>query len=98
MIAVPDSFARRMVEVYGAEGGRWVEQLPALVAECARRWSLSVSPPFTPLSYNYVAPAVREDGREVVLKVGFPGRELMTELEALRLFDGHGIVQLLDAD
>jgi streptomycin 6-kinase len=33
-----------------------------------------------------------------VLKVGFPGRELRTEIAALRLYDGHGIAQLLDAD
>jgi len=32
------------------------------------------------------------------LKVGVPNPELATEIEALRLFDGHGIVRLLEAD
>jgi len=57
-----------------------------------------VAPPFPSLSYNYVAPAVRADGTEVVLKLGVPNPELVTEIEALRLFDGRGIVRLLEAD
>jgi len=54
--------------------------------------------PFKPLSYSYVAPAIRLDGTDVVLKVGVPNLELVTEIEALRLFRGNGAVQLLDAD
>src|SRR5437764_14534047 len=97
MIDIPPNFARTMVELYGAEGAEWLEGLPALIAACAQRWSLTVEPPFAPLSYNYVAPAARAGREDVVLKVGFPSAELLAEMEALRLFDGHGIVQLLDS-
>jgi streptomycin 6-kinase len=86
-----------MQEVYGPAGAEWLDQLPGLLAYCEQRWSLTVMPPF-PLSYNYVAPALRSDGRGLVLKVGFPGAELIAEIEALRLYDGRGIAQLLDAD
>ena len=55
-------------------------------------------PPFKPLSYNYVAPAVRGDGVDVILKAGVPTPEFLAELEALRLLNGRGIVQLLDVD
>jgi streptomycin 6-kinase len=98
MTEIPDNFARTMVEVYGEEGTAWLQRLPGLLAECAQRWSLTVLPPFVPLSYNYVAPAIRADGTDVVLKVGYPGRELLAEMAALRLYGGHGIAQLLDAD
>jgi streptomycin 6-kinase len=98
MTEIPDNFARTMVEVYGEEGTAWLQRLPDLLAECAQRWSLTVLPPFVPLSYNYVAPAIRADGTDVVLKVGYPGRELLAEMAALRLYGGHGIAQLLDAD
>jgi len=54
--------------------------------------------PFEPLSYNYVAPAIQADVTQVVLKIGIPNPELLTEIEALRLFNGYGIVRLLDAD
>ncbi|MEO6042879.1 MAG: aminoglycoside phosphotransferase family protein [Tepidiformaceae bacterium] len=75
-------------------------RLPGIVVACAGRWSLEVSEPFEPLSYNWVAPATRNDGVPVVLKVGFPCRELRSEIEALRVYDGRGIARLLafDAD
>lgn len=95
---VPAAFARAMDELYGEEGVAWLESLPDLLDDCARRWSLQVGPPFEPLSYNYVAPASRADGTRAVLKVGFPNRELLTEMEALRLYAGRGCVQLLEAD
>ena len=98
MNAVPTSFARTIVEMYGTAGAEWLRHLPSLIADCAGRWSLSVKPPFEPLSYNYVAPAIQADGRHVVLKLGVPNPVLLTEIEALRLFDGQGIVRLLDAD
>src|SRR6266498_4093695 len=35
---------------------------------------------------------------EVVLKIGVPDRELISEIAALRLFNGQGAVRLLEAD
>ena len=67
--------ARTIVELYEDEGAAWLERLPALIDDCARRWSLTMQPPY-PLSYNYVAPAIRADGTPVVLKVGFPSDEI----------------------
>lgn len=96
--SIPIDFARTIVELYGAAGLDWLRQLPATIADCEQRWSLTVMPPFAGLSYNYVAPAIRADGTAVVLKVGVPNPELTTEIEALRLYNGRGIVRLLDAD
>jgi streptomycin 6-kinase len=42
-----------------------------------------------------VAPVVLADGTEAVLKLGVPHRELLTEMEALRLFDGQSCARLL---
>jgi streptomycin 6-kinase len=98
MNTIPDRFARVIVELHGPAGAEWLKRLPALIVACERRWSLSVLPPFSGLSYNYVAPAVRCDGTPTVLKLGFPNRELRTEIAALRQINGDGIVQLLDAD
>ncbi|KPL20413.1 MAG: hypothetical protein AMJ93_12010 [Anaerolineae bacterium SM23_84] len=98
MMTVPSAFARTIRELHGETGDEWLRRLPDLLADCALRWSLTILPPFEPLTYNYVAPAIREDSAEVVLKVGVPNPELLTEIEALQRFDGQGIVQLLDAD
>ena len=98
MIHVPDSFANSIREVHGVAGEAWLQRLPGLIADRERRWSVTVGPPFLPLNYNYVAPAIQADGTEAVLKVGVPTAALTAEIEALRLFDGRGSVRLLDAD
>ena len=95
---IPPHFAQAMIEVFEDEGRAWLDSVPALIAEHERRWSLRVLPAFPNLSYNYVAPAVRSDGTEVVLKLGVPRDELRTEVEALKLYDGQGMVRLLEAD
>jgi len=89
---------RTIVALHGDRGASWWRELPQLLERCARRWSLRILPPFDNLSYNYVAPAVRADGSEVVLKVGVPHPELLSEMAALRHYDGRGSVRLLDAD
>ena len=93
-----DWFARHVEEVWESEGTAWLQQVPDLIDEYAARWSLTVGPPFDNLSYNYVAPAVRVDGTACVLKLGVPRDELVTEIEALRLYDGRGAAALLAAD
>jgi streptomycin 6-kinase len=97
-LTIPGDFARTIIDVHGEAGVEWLGKLPALLADCAQRWSLTPDLPFAPLSYNYVLPALRADGARVVLKAGVPERELLAEIEALRLFDGRGSVRLLDAD
>lgn len=98
MQPIPPNFARMIIEVHKEQGAAWLQRLPGIIDDYATRWGLSVSPPFEPLSYNYVAPAVRSDGSDVVLKLGVPEPTVNGELEALRLYDGRGIVRLLESD
>ncbi len=90
--------ANKIRDVHGARGAVWLEALPALLAEFAVRWSLTILPPFPVPSYNYVAPAVGPGGEAWVLKAGVPHGELWSEIDALRAFDGRGIARLIDAD
>ena len=96
--SLPADFTRTITALFPEKGPEWLAALPALVADCARRWRLVVGEPFANLSYHFVAPARRADGTPVVLKIGAPNPELRTALEALRHFDGRGAVRLLDAD
>ena len=96
-LPLPAEFQRTITDVFGADGERWLENFPALIDQLAKRWSLRLLPPYN-LSYNYVAPAVREDGTPVVLKVGVPNVELISEMTALRHYNGHGMVRLIDSD
>ena len=97
-IAIPGDFARRIGRTHGDGGRAWLSRLPALIAECERRWSLSVGPPFTPLSYSYTATARDSHGVGVVLKLAVPDHFMCAEIDALRLFDGDGTVRLIDCD
>ncbi|HEX6506812.1 MAG TPA: aminoglycoside phosphotransferase family protein [Chloroflexota bacterium] len=96
-VIIPDELIRNNAHARGAEGLRWLDRLPELVAEFGRRWSITVEPPFPSLSFNYAAPAVRADGTRAVLKLNFPGdREFISEAEALRAFGGRGMARLLE--
>ncbi len=91
-------FGRTTVNLYAERGVQWLDRLPDLIAEVEQRWLIMVGPPLDGLTYNYVAPAAGLDGRELMLKLGVPNPELLTEIEALRIYDGRGCVQLLAAD
>lgn len=94
----PGNYAAKIIDVHGQTGVAWLEHLPALVAEFAAQWSLTIRPPFPVLSYNYVAPVLGPGGEALVLKLGVPHPELWSEIDALRVFDGRGTVRLIDAD
>ena len=92
------SFHTNVQDVHGDAGAAWLRRLPDIVAECERRWSLRVGPPFPDLSYNYATAAVMADGRDIVLKHGVPHDEFTSEANALQAFDGRGAARLLQVD
>ncbi len=98
MAFVPEDFARAMVALHGEAGRVWLDGLPALVDACAARWSLKVGPPFPSLTFNYAAPAEGAGGERLVLKLGVPVRELLSEIEAMRVFEGRGAARLFGSD
>jgi len=79
------------------KGKEWLDSLPDLITYCEEKWSLTVKHPYS-LSVNYVAPAIKEDDTEVVVKICIPGEDFLDELEALRLFKDQGMASLLDYD
>ncbi len=92
-----DEFLHNIQNSFGEEGVGWLQKLPALLHEAAQKWQLTLGSPLL-LSYNYVTAAKLADGTPVVLKIGVPNREFISELTALRLFNGDGCVRLLEAE
>jgi streptomycin 6-kinase len=90
-------FVNNVTESFGESGLRLQIYLPSLLAEATNRWTLSPGDPFL-LSYNYVCAVTREDGTSAVLKIGVPNRELTSEINALRVYNGQGACRLLEAD
>lgn len=98
MVNIPDTFTRFMVELHEDAGRAWLKRLPAILATCESRWHITPGTPFPNISFHFVIPATRNDGTPVVVKAHSPTGEFAKELEALRLFDGHGIAKLLAYD
>jgi streptomycin 6-kinase len=110
-VQIPTALIQRVERVHGAAGRQWLAKLPDLLSACCTRWSLELDQPFENLSYNLVLPGRISPGRisralfdgvtgstQIVLKLGVPCRELVTESAALALFQGVGAVRLLDYD
>ena len=94
---LPAVFIHNVKLAFGLAGEQFLVYLPSLIKEASSRWQLTIGEPFE-LSFNYVVPAIRADGTPAVLKIGVPNRELTSEIEALRLYNGRGIARLLEAD
>lgn len=84
----------------GAGAARWLDDLPALVAELEREWSCTVGRAYDGGTEAYVAEATLHDGTPAVLKLLIPRRDDATrhEITALRLANGEGCVRLLRSD
>jgi streptomycin 6-kinase len=83
---------------FGAEGARWLDHLPARVAELEQAWWLTAGLAFdTDGQVSWVAPVHLQDGSEAVLKISIPHPEARREADALRVYEGQGAVRLLRA-
>ena len=94
---LPETFIQTIRNAYQEDGEKFLAVLPLLIGEAARRWGLTEITPVPDLSYNFVAFAKRQ-AVDVVLKMEVPNRELTSEMNALKLFNGQGACQLLDCD
>lgn len=90
-------FEHNIASLYGPQGVEWLKKLPKIVGALARKWNLVNISVFPNLTFNYVALCLKGT-RPVVLKISFCTKELQQEVSALRAFDGHGCVRLIDHD
>jgi streptomycin 6-kinase len=90
------------VRKHAIAGGHqaWLEQLPALVAELEREWSITVGRSYDGGTEAFVADASVDDGSGAVLKVFIPRDDdsARNEITVLRLADGDGCARLLRSD
>jgi streptomycin 6-kinase len=95
-------------KAHSAGSAWWLDELDDLVASLEQDWSLEVGPLLAGGTEALVAAATLADASPTVLKVLVPrgdGHELaggltpgQSEIEVLRLADGHGCARLLQAD
>ncbi|GAA5205176.1 streptomycin 6-kinase [Microbacterium kyungheense] len=97
MITVPQSM-RAMPRWTRDEAGRaWLDELPQLVAEQCRTWDVEVDG--APLhGSNAIVVPVARGGAVFALRLAPPGDDVTRQVEALRFWDGRGVVELIEAD
>lgn len=95
---LPAKFKRNISGLHGAEGDKWLADLPRIVNEILDKWSLRIERVYPNLSYNFVAACGNRRGEMSVLKIGVPeeNSSLTYEKKALDAFGGNGAVKLLD--
>ncbi|HEY8286597.1 MAG TPA: aminoglycoside phosphotransferase family protein [Chloroflexota bacterium] len=92
------AFLQQHIQLFGAEGTRWLAHLPERIAELEQEWDFRVGPAFDHGgAVSWVAPVELGDGSEAVLKIGIPHAQSRFESQALRCLDGRGAVRLLQA-
>lgn len=97
MVNLPQKYIQTIKSIHKEEGETWLRNFNSLIEYCEEKWRLKVLPHFE-LSYNFVAPAERENGHKVVLKLSVPTKEFYSEVEALRYFAGEGMVEIIDTE
>jgi streptomycin 6-kinase len=94
---LPDKFVETIIGVHQEKGELWLKNFDGLIKYCEEKWGFRVQTPFS-LSFNFVAPVIFADGKEAVLKMGVPSKEIDTEIAALNLYRGNGVVRLIESD
>lgn len=97
---LPEELVTHISAICGSRGEEWFTQLPRLICELEDRWSLKVREPFPGIEYNFVAPAVFNNGGDAVVKISPPFERIEIHCEAkyLRTRKGEGVVKLLAED
>ena len=88
---IPQPFQEKIIRSFGEKGRNWLSQLPQLFNECVGKWKLTDMQTSTDLSYNYVCFGEHPEHGKVALKIGVPHLDLFSEMEAISLFEGHGL-------
>jgi streptomycin 6-kinase len=74
----------------------FVAALPERISELERRWSIRVGEPFDPGGFSsYAARATSTEGKPCVLKIAYEWELTRLEPDALRAWNGDGVVRLL---
>lgn len=89
---------RKNAVARGADGSRWITNLPNLIARLEDEWSIEIGSSYPNATEAYVAEARTADGEEVVLKIPFLPDAATRERRMLRAVDGRGYVRLLRSD
>ncbi|MCC5015715.1 MULTISPECIES: aminoglycoside phosphotransferase family protein [unclassified Legionella] len=88
-------FVQNIINLYGAKGKQWLENLPQIIERKEEFWQISALKSLGNHSYHYVLSGL-QNNKAVVLKLTPDNKTLNKEAIALKAFAGFGVVALLD--
>lgn len=95
-IEIPDTHRRKITETFGEAGEQWLQDFPRLLEEVCRAWQVDLGERIdSGYPTNFIFEARRKN-EDVVLKIGHPHDEQVTEMHALDRFKGRHCVRLLE--
>jgi streptomycin 6-kinase len=89
-----NKFEENIINIYGEQGKSWLQNISNAAHEIAIKWGLSELRAFSNLSYNYVVSGYRGE-QPIVLKLGLDVEALQREAKALKVYSGHGGIEVL---
>ncbi len=90
-----NSFEANMIGLYAEEGQAWLNQLPQIRQKLSTLWYLHSLKPHPHRSYHDILMGFQKN-TPIVVKIGFDREALKREILALQVFQGHGVIPLLD--
>lgn len=93
-----DAFRARLLAQDSASCGRWLEDVPSLCEDVARRWRLEQSGEPSFGGASIVVPVTTQSGRPAALKLASPIGDARAEHRALSVLAGQGAVAVYEVD
>jgi len=87
---------KNVQNAFGAAGSKWLSTLPVIIETLTDYWSLTNIEPANNMNWNYVAYAIQNNHNHVVLKISCDQSMIDHEYRALKHFDGHGAIKVID--
>lgn len=88
------TFEENIINAFGEAGRKWLYSLPNIIEKLAQQWSLTQIHPVKQLNWNYVALALLDNNKPVVLKISCDQQLIRDEYNALTHFAGHGSIRV----
>lgn len=89
------AFPTNIENTFGEPGLQWLHSLPLIINKLSAYWSLTNIIPVNNMNWNYVAYAI-QNNQNVVLKISCDQSIIESEYHALKHFNGHGAIKLID--
>jgi len=91
-------FEKNIIQLHQEKGRQWLARLQHTIDCLTDKWTLSDVQPVDNMTWHYVAFAKQNGQTPVVIKIGCDKAVSADEYRALKYFNGHGAIDVLDYD